>query len=113
VVETNVHFYNRLQFIMGQFSQVHILNATKKIRVKGEYHIQHINSLHSRMKIFFNYNMRGVSTKYLQKYLNWQRIKGLFKDETKWIKTVLTVSSQKADAIKIYNNIENDYLKIV
>ena len=42
----------------------HILNATKGVRVKGDYHIQHINSLHSRMKTFFNYNMRGVSTKY-------------------------------------------------
>ena len=90
----------------------HILNATKGVRVKGNYHIQHINSLHSRMKTFFNYNMRGVSTKYLQKYLNWQRIKDLFKDTTKWIKTVLALSLQKADAITIYNNIEKDYLKI-
>ena len=47
--------------------------------------------------------MRGVSTKYLQKYLNWQRIKDLFKDTTKWIKTVLALSLQKADAITIYN----------
>ena len=68
--------------------------------------------MHSRMKTFFNYNMRGVSTKYLQKYLNWQRIKDLFKDTTKWIKTVLALSLQKADAITIYNNIEKDYLKI-
>ena len=56
--------------------------------------------------------MRGVSTKYLQKYLNWQRIKDLFKDTTKWIKTVLALSLQKADAITIYNNTEKDYLKI-
>lgn len=90
----------------------HVLNASKKERVKGDYHIQHINSLHSRMKTFFNYNMRGVSTKYIQKYLNWQRIKDLFKDATTWIKTVLIVSLQKAEATVIYNNIEKDYLKI-
>ena len=45
--------------------------------------------------------MRAVSTKYLQKYLNWQRIKDLFKDTAKWIKTVLALSLQKADAITI------------
>ncbi|TXD49530.1 IS1595 family transposase [Polaribacter sp. IC063] len=90
----------------------HILNASKKQRVKGEYHIQHINSLHSRMKNFFNYQFRGVSTKYLQKYLNWQMIKDQFKDSTQWIKTMLTRSLQRADALNIYKNIEKNYLKI-
>ena len=95
-----------------QHIEHHILNASKDERVKGDYHIQHINSLHSRMKNFFNYQLRGVSTKYLQKYLNWQKIKDQFKNTTQWIKTMLTISLQKADAIKIFKNIENDYRKI-
>jgi transposase-like protein len=90
----------------------HILNATKKERVKGDYHMQHINSLHSRMKSFFNHQLRGVSTKYLQKYLNWQKMKDEFKDSTQWIKTMLTRSLQRADAIHVFKNIEKDYLKI-
>lgn len=90
----------------------HILNVSKKERVKGEYHIQHVNSLHGRMKSFFNHKLRGVSTKYLQKYLNWQKIKDEFKDSTQWIKTMLTRSLQRADALTIYNNIEEDYVKI-
>jgi len=90
----------------------HILNANKKERIKGDYHIQHINSLHSRMKNFFNSKLRGVSTKYLQKYLNWQKMKDEFKDTTQWIKTMLAVSLQRADAIGIFKNIEKDYLKI-
>lgn len=90
----------------------HILNASKNERVKGDYHIQHVNSLHSRMKSFFNHKLRGVATKYLQKYLNWQKMKDEFKDSTQWIKTMLTRSLQRADALSIYNNIERDYVKI-
>jgi len=90
----------------------HVLNASKKQRVKGNYHIQHINSAHSRMKIFFNYNLKGVSTKYIQKYLNWQRIKDKFKDSTNWVKIVLSMSLLRADATKIFNDIENQYFKI-
>ena len=99
-------------FAKKQNIEHHILNASKGERVKGDYHIQHVNSLHSRMKNFFNYQLRGVSTKYLQKYLNWQKIKDQFKDSTQWIKTVLTISLQNANAIKIYKNIEKDYLEI-
>lgn len=36
----------------------------------GEYHIQHINSLHSRLKDFTD-KFRGISTKYLGNYLYW------------------------------------------
>jgi len=90
----------------------HILNASKKERVKGDYHIQHINSLHGRMKSFFNHRLRGVSTKYLQKYLNWQKIKDEFTDSAQWIKTILSRSLQRPDALNIYKNIENDYVNI-
>ncbi len=72
--------------------------------IKGDYHIQHINSLHSRMKSFFNHNLKGVSTKYIQRYLNWQKIKDMFNDSTQWIKTVLALSLQRADANTIYRN---------
>lgn len=90
----------------------HILNASKGERVKGDYHIQHINSLHSRIKKNFNYQLRGVFTKYFQKYLNWQKRKDKFKDSTQWIKTMLAISLQRADAIGIFKNIEKDYAKI-
>ncbi len=51
------------------------MNASKKQRVIGKLHIQHINSLHSRIRTFFNYDKKGVATKYIQKYLNWQKNK--------------------------------------
>ena len=57
----------------------YVFKSSEGKRVNGEYHIQNINNLHSRMKSFFNHRLRGVSTKYLQKYLNWQRIKDQFR----------------------------------
>jgi len=90
----------------------HVLNVSKGQRVRDSYHIQHINSLHGRLKTFFNHDLKGVSTKYIQKYLNWQRIKDQFKDSIHWVKVVLSISLLKADAIKIFKEIENKYQKI-
>ncbi|KAB3534811.1 IS1595 family transposase [Alkaliphilus pronyensis] len=39
-------------------------------KVNGIYHIQHINSLHSRLKGWMR-DFKGVSTKYLINYLYW------------------------------------------
>ena len=38
--------------------------------VKGIYHIQHLNSYHSKLKSFLN-SFNGVSSKYLNNYLTW------------------------------------------
>lgn len=37
----------------------------------GEYHVQNVNSMASRLKGTINHSLRGVSTKYLQSYANW------------------------------------------
>lgn len=38
--------------------------------IKGLYHIQNVNGLHSRLKQFIN-RFKGVATKYLDNYLAW------------------------------------------
>lgn len=43
-----------------------------KQRVKGVYHIQNVNSYHSRLKRWID-RFNGVATKYLQHYLAWFR----------------------------------------
>lgn len=43
-----------------------------KQRVKGVYHIQNVDSYHSRLKRWFD-RFNGVATKYLQHYLAWFR----------------------------------------
>jgi len=90
----------------------HVLNASKKQRVIGSYHIQNVNSLHSRLKNLLNINYKGVSTKYLQKYLNWQKIKDKFKNETNLVKTLIQYSMKQANAMNIYKNIQSDYDEI-
>ena len=51
-----------------------ILNSTKKkYVVKKLYHIQHVNSYHSRIEQAINIKFKGVATKYLDSYLSWLR----------------------------------------
>lgn len=90
----------------------HILIASKGERVRGIFHIQHINSLHSYIKQFFNYDLRGVSTKYIQKYLNWKKIKVKFSYSFDWIKSVLYFSLLQTKADMLFNSIEKEYMKI-
>jgi hypothetical protein len=47
-----------------------VLNQSAGERVRGELHIQTINSLHERIKTFLRAR-RGVATKYLDNYLRW------------------------------------------
>lgn len=46
--------------------------SDRKQRVKGVYHIQNVNSYHSRLKKWMD-RFNGVATKYLQNYLAWFR----------------------------------------
>lgn len=47
---------------------------------KGIYHIQHINSYHSRLKKWMN-RFNGVATKYLNNYMYWFKWIELFKTD--------------------------------
>ena len=47
---------------------------------EGTYHIQHINSYHSRLKKWMD-NFNGVATKYLANYMYWFKWIELFKTD--------------------------------
>ena len=47
-----------------------VLNQSAGERIRGELHIQTVNSLHERIKTFLRHR-RGVATKYLGNYLRW------------------------------------------
>lgn len=52
-----------------------VLRADIRQRVRqGVYHIQHVNSMHARLKRWIRACFCGVSTKYLQNYLNWFKV---------------------------------------
>ena len=48
------------------------INANKKQRVRGTYHIQNVNGYHGRFKQWVD-RFNGVATKYLGNYLGWRR----------------------------------------
>jgi len=41
----------------------------------GEYHVQNINNIAASLKTVINGTLKGVSTKYLQNYANWYKIR--------------------------------------
>jgi hypothetical protein len=49
----------------------YVLHDKPGERVKGLYHIQNVNSYHSRFDRFIYFNFYGVSTKYLNRYARW------------------------------------------
>jgi transposase-like protein len=53
-----------------------VLNQSAGERVRGDLHIQTVNSLHERIKTFLRAR-RGVATKYLDNYLRWFHLAGL------------------------------------
>ena len=63
----------------------------------GKFHIQNINSLHSRLKNWINKDLYGVATKYLQNYLNWFRLKEKFKQED-YLKKIVLLSLANTNA---------------
>ncbi len=50
----------------------HAVNVAAGVRVRGAWHVQNVNSYHSRLKGWMR-QFRGVATKYLDSYLGWFR----------------------------------------
>ncbi|MCY6354809.1 IS1595 family transposase [Clostridium sp. ZS2-4] len=69
---------------------------------EGVYHIQHINSLHSKLKKWM-YKFHGVSTKFLKNYLYWFKWLQFFDEDKELIKSknFLVHSNSKFVKVKI------------
>ena len=80
-----------------------ILRADLKQFVKkGGYHIQHVNELHNRLKKWIDDTFWGVSTKYLQNYLNGFYLREKLKSEDMTVEKVVSLSLQNLHALKQY-----------
>jgi len=91
----------------------HVLRADLKQFVKQKkYHIQHVNSAHSRLKKWIENKFHGVATKYLQDYLNWFRMNETFKN-TEIIIGKFIDSALCSTGLLNYRNIESDYAKLL
>ena len=101
-------------FAMDNKIEHHALKAIIKQRVKnGVYHIQHVNSTHNRVKKWIDNTFWGVSTKYLQQYLNWYRIKETIKHRNDKLNVFMQKISEDITAYQKYQNIELRYEKLI
>jgi transposase-like protein len=93
----------------NQIPQI-VLRADLKQFVKHDvYHIQNVNSLHNQVKKWIDSNFYGVSTKYLQNYLNWYRIQQVFKKSTCAEKDMVNCSTEDLLTIERYRQINERY----
>ena len=92
----------------------HALKAVIKQRVKNKiYHIQHVNSTHNRVKKWIDNTFWGVSTKYLQQYLNWYRIKENIKYRNDKLNAFVNKVSEDINAYQKYQGIGLRYEKLI
>lgn len=87
------HATNYKNFAVKKGLEHKTLNASKKQRVVEKvYHIQHVNSYHSRLEDWINRRFKGVATKYMDNYLAWLRFLEISRDMDKNTrkKTLLT-----------------------
>ena len=85
----------------------HILKSNAKEFVKKQkYHIQNINSMHSRLKSWINLDLHGVATKYLQNYLFWFKFKEKYKGDD-YMKSVISISLENTNARSEYLRTKN------
>jgi len=92
----------------------HVLKTIIKQRVKNKvYHIQHVNSTHNRVEKWIDNTFWGVSTKYLQQYLNWYRIKENIKNSNDKLNEFVNKISEDINAYQNYQNIELRYEKLI
>jgi len=101
-------------FAMDNNLEHHTLKAVIKQRVKDNlYHIQHVNSTHNRVKKWIENTFWGVSTKYLQQYLNWYRIKEKLKHRNDKLNAFVNKVAEDITAKQKYRAIEDRYQKLL
>ena len=97
-------------FAIDKKLEHHLLRVDLKQRVKDNiYHIQHVNATHKRVKKWIDERFWGVSTKYLQQYLNWHRIKESIKNHKNKIQELAKKSIVDTNAYEKYRKIDENY----
>lgn len=100
-------------FALDNSLEHHVLRGNLKQYVKQKkYHIQHVNSMHSRMKGWIDNQLLGVASRYLQNYMNWFYIKEKF-TESEFIEKIIELSVTNTKAIKEYRRIDENYDKLM
>lgn len=80
--------------------------SAKELVKENKYHIQHVNQTGKELKEWLE-KFNGVSTKYLQQYLNWFAIKKQIEKSTIPLKSLLITVCASYDVLNVLNNIPN------
>ena len=92
----------------------HAIRVDLKQYVKQKiYHVQHVNAIDSRLKKWIEYQFGGVSTKYLQKYLNWFKAKERLKESKDFLKEFANKSLEDTTACNRYRLINQGYEELI
>ena len=75
----------------------------------GDFHVQNVNNMASRLKGIINHSLRGVSTKYLQSYANWFKTNLYKLSENELDEAVI----RGKDAWDIHKNREGIYKRFI
>ena len=101
-------------FAMDNNLSLIVLRADLKQYVKqGVYHIQNVNSLHHRIKKWIDSTFWGVSTKYLQNYLNWYRIIEIHKNSMSAKQDIINCSTEDLLTLDRYKMINQRYQNLI
>jgi len=101
-------------FAIDNSLEHHAIRADLKQHVKdGKYHVQHVNSMHNKLKRWLNYQFWGVSTKYLQQYLNWFRMKEVLKQTGQPLSSLVNKTILDTKAYSRYCEIEKNYNMLI
>lgn len=101
-------------FAIDKKIEHHAIRANLKQFVKQKiYHVQHVNSIDSRMKKWLGYRFMGVSTKYLQKYMNWFILKEKLKGSANAREEFARHSLENGDAWRSFKAVPKEFKKLV
>ena len=82
----------------------HTIKASAKEYKRGNYHVQHVNYIASDLKQWIG-KFNGVSTKYLQNYLNWYAVQGLIEKAAVPPKATASLITMSTSAWSIFKEI--------
>jgi transposase-like protein len=101
-------------FAIDSCIEHHPIRVDLKQFVKEKvYHVQHVNALDSKLKKWIGYQFGGVSSKYLQKYLNWFKAKERLKNSKEFIKDFTNLSLEDIKALERYRQTNQNFEKLM
>jgi len=97
-------------FAIDNSIEHHTVKPKSGVYIKeGVYHVQHVNSMHNKLKKWINHQFWGVSSKYLQQYLNWFRAKEIIKQNQQPLSQLVKQTVFDIRALERYFRIEKEF----